>query len=285
MGCEEYRENLELVTSLESQEPGLQATISHIKECPQCTEAFASIHKLDGVIQEKMEAIDVPPFLASRLRARLRQTESSAHPARWQWAYVVGVFLFAGSLIFYNQIQIISRLEHLAGTVSQQTGLSGVTPANTQMDLLPSHNAILQRVADQALNRHRKILASKFVVFENIKVDTGFQDKFNFPLVLPNFSKELNLVGGSKCHSCVYEMAYLLYRHGRDSVSLCIFPDSDFGLSQWRGKPRTFRKSGHNVAIWKEQHSVYALVFKLPVSEVRSLVWDIQQKVTPAGKN
>lgn len=292
MGCEEYRASLELVASFEDDDASLQTTIAHIKDCSQCTDDFEAIRKLDNVIKEKMEEIETPAFLGSRIQANLRQHSAPAKTPQWQWAYVLGTFLFVSSLIFYNQIKIVSRLENLSGTIAQKsiqqpfaktvstlaTESTGINTITAPAHLHPTHNALMKIIAAKAVTRHKSILASKFVVFEDNKVSDTFRKKFNFSFVLPNFSKELKLVGGSKCHSCLYEVGYLLYRQGRNSVSLCIFPATDFGLSEWQGRPETFKMDGHNVAIWKKQESVYALVFKLPVHEVRSLVWDLKEK-------
>ncbi len=279
MGCEKFREGLELVASLDDKEPNLQETITHIKECAKCADAFATVRKLDKVMREKMDEVEVPPFFASRIRSNLRETSSGSKANRWQWAYLAGAFLFAASLLFYNQVKIISRLESLVVTTPSGTVAPAVTPVShvaDEVEILPSHSMLLDIISAHALKRHRSILASKFVVFENNMVNSSFRERFTFPVKLPKFSDKLKLVGGSKCHSCNYEMGYLLYREGRNSVSLCIFPAKDFGLSNWSGKARTFQKDGYNLAVWKKAETVYALVFEIPMSDVKKIVWDLQ---------
>lgn len=266
MGCEKYREGLELVTSLDDEDAALAETIAHIKECPKCAKEFAAARDLDSAIREKMEEVTVPPFLAERVRANLGQ-KAPLCSNRWQWAYVVGVLLFVGGVLFYNQTKIISYLD--ASPPRQVVSKPQIIPP--PKPLFPSHNILLEEVAEHALKRHRNLLNSKFVVFKDGQIDPAFRRKFNFSLALADCSEDFKLVGGRKCH-CNYEMAFLLYRQGESSISLCVFPAESIGLSQWQGKPQILRRERHNLAIWKRQDNVYALVGNLPVSETHELL-------------
>lgn len=301
MNCQEHSHNLELIKSLDDPDPDLQDTIKHIKECPECREIFTVSKDLDNLIYERMNDVEVPSHLRSKVKANLSPSRVPSSPFDWSLVWALTILVFASSIvsavIYFNQIKMMDRLESLTAASGENPAINPAFSRRIKQDknirektielagaseekepLESSHNAILQLIAINAIKRHKNILGSKFVVFDNNEVNAEFKKRFKFPITLPDFSKNLKLVGGSKCHSCSYEMAYLLYREGREGVSLCIFPASDFGLEKWSGLPETVRRNGHNVAIWKKNDNVYVMVFKIPVSEIKMMVCDLQKK-------
>ncbi len=265
--CEKYSEQIALISSVEEDNPLLEEAIEHLKGCAHCQEEKLAFQQFDAVVEEEIHAVPIPPFLASRITNRIRSSAES--PRReWRWSYALSAAAIC-LLIFvsYNQLQILSRIDII------QTS----KPINSMQELQPSHYALLDIVATMSAKRHQNILSSRFVVFDDNLTNESFKGKFSFKITLPDFSRKLRLVGGSKCHSCSYEMAYLLYRTDTDSVSLCVFSAGNFGLANWSGKPTVFKKKNYNVAVWKKDNLVYAMVSHIPESETKSIIWDSQQ--------
>lgn len=266
MECEKYSRQLELISSLEEDNSLFSEAIEHIKGCPQCQEKKKINQQLDRAIKEEMKAADPPPFLERRIVNRIR---SSAKPIskEWRWGYVLsGAAICLMLFVFYNQTQIISQLDKL-----RYTGQIG-----SSHNLMPSHQALLNLVANRSANRHQKILSSRFVIYDDNLINDSFRNKFSFKIALPEFSRNLRLIGGSKCHSCSIEVAYLLYKTDSDSISLCVFSAGNFGLTNWDGKPTMFKKKDYNVAVWKKEGLVYSMVSQIPENEAKSIIWDSQ---------
>ncbi|MBI5789512.1 MAG: hypothetical protein HZA78_11740 [Candidatus Schekmanbacteria bacterium] len=270
MGCEEFRQNLELITSLDDDNEYFKPTIEHLKVCSRCADDFLAIHNFDEALRGGMADVSVPPYLGSRIKAQIRQVSALPQPVKIQWAYALAGFLFITGLIFYNQVKILTRLEQINATLAAPVSANYVGAAK----LAPSHNAILQLIAAHALKRHRNVIGSKFVVFEDPQINQTFQNKFSFKVIPPKLTDDLKLVGGNKCHSCNYEMAYLLYRQGPESISLCVFPASQFGLSDWQGAPQTFPKNEHKVTVWKNQDNIYVMIFRLSEKKLSTLAFE-----------
>ncbi len=261
MDCEKFSQEIELISFLEEDNIRLEEAIEHLKSCPHCQEKKLASRQLDKLIEEKMQDVPTPPFLASRI---LNQIKSSAEPPRrtWRWGYALGVAVICLlAFVGYNQTRILSRIN----------GLYLPRPAGASQNLQPSHYALLNIIATMSAKRHQNIISSRFVVFDDNLANKSFKSKFSFKIALPDFSGKLRLVGGSKCHSCSYEVAYLLYRIDSDgvsldsdSVSLCVSSASNLGLTNWNGKPTIFKKNNYNVAVWKKGGLVYAMVSHIP---------------------
>ncbi len=266
MECEKYSQQLELISTLEEDNTLFEEAIEHIKGCPRCQEKKLVNQQLDRAIKEEMRSTSPPPFLENRIVNRIR---SSARPIsrEWRWGYILsGAVICLLLFVFYNQTQIISQLGKLQ--YSRQMGLP--------QDLLPSHHALLNLVATRSAKRHQKILSSRFVIFDD-NLNDSFKNRFSFKIALPEFSRDIQLVGGSKCHSCNIEVAYLLYKTDSDSISLCVFSADNFGLANWNGKPTMFNKKDYNIAIWKKDGLVYAMVSQIPENEAKNIIWNSQE--------
>jgi anti-sigma factor RsiW len=267
MECEKFSQQLELISPLEEDNALLGEAIEHIKTCPHCQEKSRFHQEFDRLVREQMQAATPPPFLASRIVNRIH---SSATPSvrEWRLGHLLGglaVCLLV--LMLYNQTRLISGLEKIKAN----------QPLGTPQELVSAHCTLLDIIATISAQRHQNILASRFVVFDDNLTNDNFRRKFSFKIALPTLPPKLRLVGGSKCHSCPYEVAYLLYRTDSDSLSLCVFSASDFGLDNWDGKPTLFKKKGYNVALWKKENLAYAMVSQISESEAKSIIWDSQE--------
>jgi len=271
MSCEEAVQQIKLAdfSAVENEEV-LKQALTHVEGCPNCQAQIDQ--EWDAFMRQQMGNLEVPPLLGSKIVRQLDRTPAAqAIPnSSWRWAYALGgaaVVILA--LILYTQFKLMSRL----GNLSVPPVLTPAAVAN----LPASHSAILNLIANCSAKRHKTIINSQFVVFENDCTSDKFRQQFTYQISLPNFSKDLKLVGGNKCHSCSYEVAYLLYRTGAKGVSLCMFSPAELGLSDWAGKPVVFEKSGYNIAIWRNSNLVYSMVFEMPVKEARTLVRDLYQ--------
>jgi hypothetical protein len=267
MECEKYAHQLELISNLDEDNDLLGEAIAHIKTCAECTERYRANKEFDQVIGEKMQDVATPPFLARRIANQI--SISARHIRRdWRLGYALGgVVLCLLTFIFYNQSKIIQQLDRLGST----------KPLAAPESLFSSHYALLDIVATTAAKRHQNILSSRFVVFDDNLTNDSFKRKFSFKIALPTISDNIRLIGGSKCHSCCYEVAYLLYRTDSDSISLCVFSAAEFGLTNWDGKPTMFKKDKYNVAVWKKENLAYAMVSQVSESKAKSIIWDFQR--------
>jgi hypothetical protein len=267
MGCEKYREHLGLISPLEEDNALLKEAADHINTCSGCREEYLEHKEFDSLLRDQMGAVDPPAFLAHRILNQIRYPDRKFKPG-WGLSYAFGgIIICLLVLISYNQNKIISEIDRLGSTRSLEA------PEN----LSANYYALLDILAANAAKRHQSILSSRFVVFDDNLTNNSFRQKFSFKIALPEFSPNLKLVGGSKCHSCCYEMAYLLYRNNSESISLCMFSAAEFGLTNWDGKPTLFRKDNYNVSLWKKDNLTYAMVSQIPEDEAKSIIWDFQK--------
>lgn len=69
--CCQYRHEMELLPSLEHNDPAFASLKTHLNDCPECLENFLASKIFDNHILDSMENIEVPVLLFQKIRASL----------------------------------------------------------------------------------------------------------------------------------------------------------------------------------------------------------------------
>jgi predicted anti-sigma-YlaC factor YlaD len=71
MQCDQYREQLELIANDSAEKKDFPELHQHLNECTACRQNLAYLRKLDSLIQQQMNNIISPPYLAAQVSARI----------------------------------------------------------------------------------------------------------------------------------------------------------------------------------------------------------------------
>ncbi len=72
MGCMQYRENLEILASGDSDEARFVDTKLHLAGCLTCRKTFKHIKKIDSLIKKKISAVNTPSNLKEYIMSRIK---------------------------------------------------------------------------------------------------------------------------------------------------------------------------------------------------------------------
>lgn len=239
-----YRDGeLDLTTCLKLEE--------HLASCPSCQQKLAGEQELVDLIQSKAPRFKPSPFLATRIRAALREEKSASTPMPW-WKHLSLGSTFSG---WAGAAAVLVLLA--VGFFSMQ----GIPELDQE--------AVANHVRSLQVN-HLMDVAST----DQHTVKPWFAGKLDYsPPVVDLVSSGYPLIGGRLDVLDHRNVAAILYQRRKHYINLFIWPSDTASLHG-----RLFTQNGYHVLGWTKSGMNYLAVSELGEKELREFVGMIQDQ-------
>lgn len=219
------------------------ALLQHIKECPNCSKAYARLSQQKASIKVAAPYYSAPPQLQRSIRNQLRRLEPAAaervRELRWRWAAIAASVLFAASLS-WNVIQMRPR--------TVQTELADIVLTDHIRSLIGTH---LLDVPSS--DQHT--------------VKPWFAGKLDFsPDVRDLTAQGFPLIGGRVEYLTGRRVAALVYQRRQHVINLFVWPSESSA-----GPEGAISRNGYNLMHWTTGPMTYWAVSDLNAAELATL--------------
>jgi len=255
MDCSDVRRSLRDLLRHRLEPPLADEARAHLEGCAACGRARDAEETLDGLLAERLPRHAAPAALKRRLARLADPAPAWGPPERGRWTRFVAPALAAGLAVASGAL----LLERHAGRES----------------------AALERLTDEAVNDHLRVLASQ----HPLEIESGgshqvkpwFEGRLDFaPVVpLPEWS-ELQLRGGAVGYFLDRRAAVMAYSLRRHAVTLLAFRSEGLrwpagGSPAAAAQVQASSARGIHVALWRAGALGYALVSDVAPDELARL--------------
>lgn len=205
----------------------------HLEQCAHCRKIHALDRRLEESLARTLRREPVSDHLLTMLKNNLDAAGERRRrfPVRPSWLLFPAMALLGIVLFFFLQ----PRSQH---------GLHS-----------------LDEIGQLAFADHHAIERVEFIPGSPDDLSARFSAKLGFPVQIPGIvDRGYRLIGGRLCLFARCNVAWLIYGHGRDRISLFIINAGDLTFPLKEPKKYILQYSANTVKIWQEKGQVYALV-------------------------
>jgi anti-sigma factor RsiW len=254
MNCEEATPLLGAYADGELDLTACVAIEAHLAACPACRVKVEELRKFTEALQEEAPRFKPSPFLATRIRAALREEEAAtaekspwwaALPLSWIYYGVGGAVALVAVALFFAAPKPSSQLAH---------------------DAISDHVRSLQV-------EHLLDVAST----DQHTVKPWFAGKLDFsPQVIDLTPSGYPLIGGRLDVLDHRNVAAIIYQRRKHYINLFVWPADNAPLGD-----RLYEQDGYRVFEWSKSGMNYVAVSELGEKELRDFTDMIKDQVVP----
>ncbi len=229
----------------------------HLAGCPACQEKLESRQVLTALVTEEAPRFTASPFLATRIRAALREESGASEPApektswwnflslRWIYSGVGGAVAVVALTLFF----------------SAQSGFSEL-----------AQEGISDHVRSLQVNHLMDVVST-----DNHTVKPWFNGKLNFsPQVIDLKSQDYPLIGGRLDVLGGRNVAAIIYQRRKHYINLFVWPSDASTLGD-----HSYEKDGYHVISWTQNGMNYLAISELGVKELKDFTSMIRTQIVP----
>ena len=231
----------------------------HLAECPACREKLESRQILTSLVAEEAPRYTASPFLATRIRAMLREEEPepeperTAAPAPW-WSFLSLRWIYSGV---------------------------GTAVAVVAFTLFFTAPGAFTQLAQEGINDHIRSLQVNHLMdvvsTDQHTVKPWFNGKIDFsPQVIDLKTQDYPLIGGRLDVLGGRNVAAIVYQRRKHYINLFVWPSDAAAIGD-----RATEKDGYHVISWTQNGMNYMAVSELGVKELKDFTGMIRTQVVP----
>jgi anti-sigma factor RsiW len=227
----------------------------HLAECPSCREKLESRQVLTSLVAEEAPRFTASPFLATRIRAMLREeepeTEKTAAP--W-WSFLSLRWIYSG----------------VGGAVAAIALVCFLT--------VPGEFA---QVAQEGINDHVRSLQVNHLMdvasTDQHTVKPWFAGKVDYsPQVIDLKTQDYPLIGGRLDVLGGRNVTAIVYQRRKHYINLFVWPSDAAAIGD-----HSYEKDGYHVIGWTQNGMNYLAVSELGVKELKDFSGMIRTQIVP----
>ena len=225
----------------------------HLAGCPACQEKLESRQILTSLVAEEAPRYTASPFLATRIRAMLREEEPVPTKAPW-WSFLSLRWIYSG---------VGTALAVVAFTLF--FAAPGAFPERAQ-------EGINDHIRSLQVN-HLMDVAST----DQHTVKPWFAGKLDYsPQVIDLKTQDYPLIGGRLDVLGGRNVAAIIYQRRKHYINLFVWPSDAAAIGD-----RATEKDGYHVISWTQNGMNYMAVSELGVKELKDFTGMIRTQVVP----
>jgi len=229
----------------------------HLAGCPACREKLESRQILTSLVAEEAPRYTASPFLATRIRAMLREEEPAPElertPAPW-WSFLSLRWIYSGV---------------------------GTALAVVAFTLFFAAPGAFPELAQEGINDHIRSLQVNHLMdvasTDQHTVKPWFAGKLDYsPQVIDLKTQDYPLIGGRLDVLGGRNVAAIIYQRRKHYINLFVWPSDAAAIGD-----RATEKDGYHVISWTQNGMNYMAVSELGVKELKDFTGMIRTQVVP----
>ena len=227
----------------------------HLAGCPACQEKLESRQILTSLVAEEAPRFTASPFLATRIRAMLREEEPAPEKssAPW-WSFLSLRWIYSGV---------------------------GTAVAVVALTLFFAAPGAFTELAQEGISDHIRSLQVNHLMdvvsTDQHTVKPWFNGKLDFsPQVIDLKTQDYPLIGGRLDVLGGRNVAAIVYQRRKHYINLFVWPSDAAAIGD-----RATEKDGYHVISWTQNGMNYMAVSELGVKELKDFTGMIRTQVVP----
>ena len=226
----------------------------HLAECPACREKLESRQMLTTLVAEEAPRYTASPFLATRIRAMLREEEPEPAKAPW-WSFLSLRWIYSG--------------------------VGGAVAAVALTLFFFTAPGAFNELAQDGINDHIRSLQVNHLMdvasTDQHTVKPWFAGKLDFsPQVIDLKTQDYPLIGGRLDVLGGRNVAAIIYQRRKHYINLFVWPSDAAVVGD-----RSTEKDGYHVISWTQNGMNYMAVSELGVKELKDFAGMIRTQIVP----
>jgi len=254
MNCEEFSRLLDPYLDGELDLTASVAVEEHCAGCAACQARLAARQELITAVREETPRFETPPFLATRIKAALREEERATDQRPW-WQLIPSRWLYSA--------------------------VGGAVALVALALVLNTAEQPFTQIAREAIDGHVRSLQAGHLMdvasTDQHTVKPWFAGKVDFaPQVVDLGPSGYPLVGGRLDVLGRHDVAALVYQRRKHYLNLFVWPARDISLGD-----KFYAQDGYRVLGWTKWGMNYLAVSELSEKEMKDFASLIKEQVAP----
>jgi anti-sigma factor RsiW len=226
----------------------------HLAECPACREKLESRQVLTSLVAEEAPRYTASPFLATRIRAMLREEEPAPAKAPW-WNFLSLRWIYSGAGGAVAAVALTLFFFAAPGAFNEvaQEGIS-------------------DHVRSMQVNHLLDVVST-----DQHTVKPYFNGKIDYsPQVIDLKTQDYPLIGGRLDVLGGRNVAAIVYQRRKHYINLFEWPSDATAIGD-----RATEKDGYHVISWTQNGMNYMAISELGVKELKDFSTMIRTQIVP----